>query len=100
MTVNLLSNDTSEATVLATIEIPIGNASANFDIDAVDDLVFDGTQTVSISATAAGHDGDSQSLDVTDDEVQTLSLTLNDASIDEAPGRRPPLARSPAMTKT
>ncbi len=86
MTVNLLSDDTSEATVLATVDIPIGIASANFDIDAVDDLLIDGTQIVNISVSAAGYVGDSQPLDVTDDEGPTLTVTIVAASIDETDG--------------
>ena len=53
--VNLSSDDTSEATVPATVTIPAGQASATFDINAVDDALLDGTQTVNISATSRKH---------------------------------------------
>ena len=55
LVVNLSSNDTTEATVAATVTIPAGEASAQFSIDAIDDALLDGTQTVTISAVAAGY---------------------------------------------
>jgi uncharacterized delta-60 repeat protein len=48
--VYLSSNDTTEAAVPASIVIPGGEASATFPIDAVDDVLFDGSQLVAISA--------------------------------------------------
>ncbi len=50
LTVNLLSDDTTEATVPATVTIPANQASATFIITAVDDALQDGTQTANISA--------------------------------------------------
>jgi uncharacterized delta-60 repeat protein/CSLREA domain-containing protein len=51
MTVNLSSSDTTEATVPASVVIPAGDSSVTFNINAVNDAVFDGTQTVTITAT-------------------------------------------------
>ncbi len=49
--VTLSSNDTSEANVPATVTIAAGQAtSPAFNIDAVDDAIVDGTQTVTIVA--------------------------------------------------
>ena len=77
LTVNLGSNDTSEATVPATVEIADGAGSATFTITAVDDSIADGTQTVNITASASGFAGGSESLDVTDDDLGiTLDMTL------------------------
>lgn len=52
LTVNLQSSNTSQAAVPATVIIPAGQASATFNIDAVDDGIVTGTQTVTISASA------------------------------------------------
>ena len=82
--VNLSSDDTSEATVPATVTIPAGQASATFDINEVDDALLDGTQTVNISATSTGYVAVSDSLDVTDYEA--LSLVILAASIGEPGG--------------
>src|SRR5262245_18972202 len=51
-TVQLTSSDTSEATGPASVVIPSGQASASFNITAVRDWVPDGTQNVTITATA------------------------------------------------
>ena len=51
-----LSSDTGEATVPVTVRIPAGQAtSAPFTIYAVDDAIIDGTQIVTVTATAAEH---------------------------------------------
>ncbi|MDA1052613.1 MAG: GEVED domain-containing protein [Planctomycetota bacterium] len=66
--VSLSSDDTSEATVPALIQIPADKDSMTFAVDAVDDFVLDGTQTITIQATSPGFLSGSDSLDVTDDD--------------------------------
>ncbi len=68
--VTLVSGDTSEAVVGSPNPaiIPAGGTSVTFPINAVDDLVFDGTQTVSLQATAVGMGTVSTNVTVTDDE--------------------------------
>ncbi|MCA9050254.1 MAG: hypothetical protein KDA89_16075, partial [Planctomycetaceae bacterium] len=83
LVVTLTSSDTSEAAVPATVTIPVGQSSATFNIDAVADFLVDGTQTVSITATADQHTDGSDTLDVLDSDSSTLSLTTADASISE-----------------
>jgi hypothetical protein len=68
LTVSLLSTDTTELTVPASVVIPAGQASAAFPINAVDDLITDGTQLVTIRASAAGYISIDDSLSVTDDD--------------------------------
>ena len=71
--VTLASSDSGEATVPVSITIPAGQTtSAPFTIDGVDDLIVDGTQTVTVTASAAGHADGGDSVDVLDDEVSTL----------------------------
>lgn len=73
LNVTLASNDTSEADVPAGVTILAGAQSASFPIDAVDDLLSDGTQTVTVTATAGGLLDGSDTLQVTDDEPQIIS---------------------------
>jgi uncharacterized delta-60 repeat protein len=53
LTVNLVSSDTTQATVPATVTIPAGATSATFNVDAVDNHIVTSTTTVTITATAA-----------------------------------------------
>jgi hypothetical protein len=68
LTVTLASNDTTEATVPATVTISAGQASATFAVNAVDDTISDGNQTVTISVAASGYNSGSTTLVVTDNE--------------------------------
>lgn len=68
LTVSLSSSDTTEARVPATLAIPVGQSAATFLIDAIDDLLVDGTQFVLIPASAAGFASGSETLFVTDDD--------------------------------
>ena len=54
-----------------TVTILDGQASASFNIDAVDDALVDGTQSVTITASATGYTSGTDSVDVTDDETAT-----------------------------
>jgi len=69
LTITLSSSDTSEATVPASVTIAAGQSiSPPFVIAAVDDVIIDGTQTVTITASAAGLLDDTGSLEVLDDD--------------------------------
>ena len=84
LSVQLTSDDTSEATVPSTVTILDGQSSTTFDIAAVDDSDADGTQTVTISAAAGGYAGGSDTLDVTDDDVPlVLSVAIANTSVAE-----------------
>src|SRR5262249_23167371 len=52
LTVNLVSSDTTEATVPPYVVIPAGQAAASSPVTAVADYYPDGTQNVTISGTA------------------------------------------------
>ncbi len=81
ITVQLSSNDTSEITVPATVVIPAGTSSVTVPVTAVDDNLLDGSQTVTLTASAPSTVGDSMTLTVTDEE--SLTATLTAASIRE-----------------
>ena len=77
--VTLSSNDTSEATVPATVLIPDGQSSVTFPITAVDDSLSDRTQTVTITATSAVYAASSATINVLDDEgPKVVALTPPD----------------------
>jgi hypothetical protein len=69
LTVNLSSNDTGEARVPASVVIPAGAVSANFPVSAIDDPVFDGPQTVEITASTSGLTSVQTQVTVTDNET-------------------------------
>jgi hypothetical protein len=69
LAVDLTSSDPSQATVVETITILDGETtSAPFEIRAVDDTLPDGTQVVTITASAGGYASGSATLDVLDHE--------------------------------
>ena len=86
LTVNLVSSDTSEATVPVSVTIAAGLSSATFTVTAVDDALLDGTVNVQVTASAAGFASVGAALDVTDDEAPTLTLEIAPASVSENGG--------------
>ena len=61
--------------------IPAGASSASFAVSAVDDTLYEGTQAVKVTASAAGFAAGSAPLSVTDDDVKSLNLTLDSNTI-------------------
>jgi hypothetical protein len=91
LTLNLLSSDTSEAIVSATVTIAAGQTNSAFLINAVNDNELDGTQTVTITASATGFAAVDGTIAVTDDDTGgvgaiQLTLTIAPASISENGG--------------
>ena len=84
--VSLVSDDMSEATVPMTVMIPDGMSEATFSITAVDDAIVDGLQSVRVTASATGFTDGTAGIDVTDDDVPTLSISIDMASISEKGG--------------
>ena len=79
--VTLTSDDTSEATVPATVTIPDGAASAAFDVTIIDDALVDGAQSAAISAAATGFDTVEATVTVLDDDapvVTELEVVVSD----------------------
>ena len=69
LTVTLSSSDTTEVTVPPTVEIPDAQTSVSFNINAVDDNVVDGTQTVTLTASATGYTEATTTVSITDNDV-------------------------------
>ncbi len=83
MVVTLGSSDTTEATVPPTVTIPNGQSSVTFPITAVDDDLIDGTQTVTISASASDFTTGTTQINVLDDDGLNIAmLTPPDNSVD------------------
>jgi hypothetical protein len=75
LTVTLASSDTSEATVPTTVTFPAGQTTSTpFNIAAVNDTIVDGTQTVTITASATNHVPGADTVDVTDDDTTMLDF--------------------------
>ncbi|MFO1064868.1 MAG: FG-GAP-like repeat-containing protein [Pirellulales bacterium] len=81
LTVSLVSSDTTELTVPASVTIPAGQSSVSFTLTAVDDTLLDGPQVVLITPTAAGYISNVLSETVTD--FEQLDLTFNKTALAE-----------------
>ena len=84
LTVSLVSHDTSEATVPATVTIAANQSAVSFTVTAVDDTLLDGERVVAVEANAAGYVGASDVVTVTD--VETLAVSIAADSIIESGG--------------
>ncbi|MHB8862117.1 MAG: DVUA0089 family protein [Pirellulaceae bacterium] len=84
LTVTLESSDETEAHVPSLIVIPAGESSVSFVVTAQDDTLLDGTQTVTIDASATNYFGIGATVDVTDFEA--LEVTITAATMSEHGG--------------
>ncbi|MFO0929485.1 MAG: Ig-like domain-containing protein [Gemmataceae bacterium] len=85
--VTLTSSDTTEATVPATVLIPAGQTAVTFAIAAVDDAIPDGTQAVTVTASAGGLTA-AAAVSVTDNEPSgpALQVTIDRTGVLEQAG--------------
>ena len=74
-TVMLSSSDTGEVTVPASVIIPAGQTSVNYLATPVDDSLQDGTQSVTLSASAAELISGATSVLVRDDEPNNFAFS-------------------------
>ena len=82
MVVDLHSSDTSEITVPWTVTIPAGQTRADFNIQVIDDTLFDDTQIVTISAQAPGAQSSDTVISLQDNEEKKLALSVPDILTD------------------
>jgi subtilisin-like proprotein convertase family protein len=76
LVVSLISSDSSEATVPASVTIAAGQTiSPSFSVAAVDDDLSDGTQALVVTATASGYTDATSNLQVTDNEPMLTGVT-------------------------
>ncbi|MCJ8281012.1 MAG: carboxypeptidase regulatory-like domain-containing protein [Rivularia sp. ALOHA_DT_140] len=91
LVVYLEGNDTSEITVPRTVTILANQATANFSVNAVDDSILDGNQTVTITARPSEsinnvpiEEGkDSTVVEVRDNESPTINLSVDKTILGE-----------------
>jgi uncharacterized delta-60 repeat protein len=83
--VYLASSDATEANVPSSVSIPAGQTSVTLNVSAVDDTIRDGTQTVTITASAAGFANVVDTLDVLDNESGVLFVDVNSTTPDSDP---------------
>ncbi|MCF2148698.1 putative Ig domain-containing protein [Desmonostoc muscorum LEGE 12446] len=69
LVVNLSSNDPTEATLPTTVTFTGNSPTVTFAINAEDDLILDGSQSVTITASATGFTNAIADITVTDNEV-------------------------------
>src|SRR6266850_4441297 len=74
LTVFLTTTDSTEATVQSSVVILAGHQSASFAVNAVQDGIQDGTQNVTLTASAATFNSASVALQVTDRELPDLQV--------------------------
>ena len=92
--VNLSSSDTSEAKVPDSVTITKGQTTGTFDITIVDDQIVDGTQTVTITASAGGWNSGDDKIDILDDDcpecygvnLEVKNITFNAGTTCECKG--------------
>ncbi len=80
LSVRLMSDDLTELSVPATVEIPANERTVQFPIYVVDDMVRDGVQTATITATADGYVDGAKFVVVTDDDDPLLVSSFEPTS--------------------
>ncbi|MGB7345108.1 MAG: DUF4465 domain-containing protein [Pirellulaceae bacterium] len=82
--VYLESDDLSELRVPSVVTIPAGQSSVSVPLEVRDDVLVDGTQAVSVSASAGGNVGSVLSVSLADNDVPTLFVTARTPSVFES----------------
>ena len=77
LNINITTNDQTEINLPDTVFIPDGANEVTFEVRGIDDALVDGTQIVSITASASGYRAATTEIEVTDDE-STFSSIIDD----------------------
>ncbi|MEZ6123003.1 MAG: Calx-beta domain-containing protein [Planctomycetaceae bacterium] len=80
--VTLTSSDPGEATIQSTIVIPAGQSSVTVPVNAINDALLDGTQTVTLTAVSAGFADGTALLDV-EDATTAVNLSVSTQAASE-----------------
>lgn len=75
LTVSLLSDNPNEAAVPPTVVIPAGASSTEFSFASIEDGVTDGSQTVTLTASAPGFTAGADTVVVTDTDLPDLLVS-------------------------
>ncbi len=84
--VEVVSSDTTAATVPTLVTIAAGQSSATFEVNGVDDSVVDGNQVAVVTTSVDGFAAGSDSIVVVDDDIAAFTLVIAEDSISEAGG--------------
>ena len=68
-TINLSSSNTTEASVLPTVTIPVGSSSATFTVSGETDTTLNGPYTVTVTAALAGYTNGTTNVTLVDPQV-------------------------------
>jgi len=77
LSVNLSASVQDVISLPSSVTIPVRNSSGMFDITTVNNSLLDGTRTVTVTASANGFADLTKELTILDDEVPSLSMSLN-----------------------
>ncbi len=77
LTVMLASSDTGEAIVPPSVTILDGQTTASFVVTAVDDVLIDATQIVTITGSATGFEDGTDAISILDDEITAPVFVFN-----------------------
>jgi hypothetical protein len=83
LTVTLTSPHTGQFTFPATVTIPAGSASATFQVVGIDDGLVTGTRVVSLNASAPNLLPSTRTLELFDDDVPTITLSIAPNTVNE-----------------
>lgn len=75
LTINLASSDTTEATIPATVTISTGSSTGYFTVTPVNDALFDGSQSVTITASVPTYTGNPGVITILDDDVHHFGIS-------------------------
>ncbi len=90
--VEFASSNTAQVATPASVLIPANQVSATFTVSTINNLTPEASANVTVTATADGYHNASQDLLVDDDDLPTLTLQLNFASVAEGAGNSTILA--------
>lgn len=82
--VGVSSSDASELLGSLGVVMRQGETSVRVPLLAIDDLLVDGAQLVTLSATAQGYNADSEVVSVTDNDKPALDFSLNTSAASES----------------
>lgn len=82
--VSVSSSDASELLGSLGVVMAQNQTEVRVPLQAIDDLLVDGVQEVTLTATASGYNSDAQTVSVADNDTPEMLLSLNTASASES----------------
>ena len=86
LSVAIADSNTNDTSVPTAVTIPAGRNSATFPVGTIDDGLVDGNQTVTLTASASGYASGSNTLNVQETDLATLTLTISSLTFSENAG--------------